>query len=56
MSDNLRPICAKCHLPIREGEFSINHQGKSYHKGCAPSPASASDKDNPYAQTTPISI
>ncbi|HXE31512.1 MAG TPA: hypothetical protein VN515_06905 [Terriglobales bacterium] len=50
------PLCPKCHLPIKEDEISISHQGKTYHRRCAPAPASAGDKDDPYRDTTPIGI
>ncbi len=41
-------ICPKCHLPIREGQLSITHLGKTYHRNCAPPPETAGEKDNPY--------
>ncbi|MGH9486872.1 MAG: hypothetical protein ACRD04_04695 [Terriglobales bacterium] len=43
-----RPICPKCHLPIREGQSWITHGGKTYHHDCAPAPASAGEKDEVY--------
>ena len=51
-----RPMCHKCQLPIREGEFSVIHEGRTYHRGCAPSPSSAGDKDDPYQGNNPIAI
>jgi hypothetical protein len=41
-------VCPKCHLAVREGQLSITHQGKTYHRDCAPRPESAGEKDNPY--------
>ena len=43
---NLHPICPTCHLSIRDGESSIMHEGRSYHRRCAPKPEIAGDKDN----------
>ncbi|HVB40696.1 MAG TPA: hypothetical protein VNE83_07320 [Terriglobales bacterium] len=56
MPDTFHATCPKCHLPIREGEPEVFHQGKTYHRACAPAPASAGDKDDPYRDSTPISI
>jgi hypothetical protein len=44
----IHPICPECHLPIKDGQVSITHEGKTYHAGCAPKPEVAGDKDNPY--------
>ena len=55
MPEAARPICAKCHLPVREGEPESFHQGKTYHRDCAPAPGSAGDKNDPNP-LTPISI
>lgn len=51
-----RPICPKCHLPIRSGEKEISYEGHFYHIGCAPPPGSGGDKDDPYRGETPIAI
>jgi hypothetical protein len=56
MPDAARPICPKCHLPIREGEAKVFYEGKSYHRHCAPPAGSAGDPDDPYSDSTPISI
>ncbi|MGH9417587.1 MAG: hypothetical protein ACRD01_13270 [Terriglobales bacterium] len=48
MTEYERPLCPKCHLPIRDDQRSITHLGKTYHSGCAPAPESAGDKDEPY--------
>lgn len=50
-----RPQCAKCHLPIREGEASIIHGSAHYHSRCAPDPWTAGEKDDPY-EPGPIAI
>lgn len=51
-----RPICPKCHLPIRAGEPAVSYEGHFYHRGCAPPLARAGDKDDPYKGETPIAI
>ena len=50
-----RPTCPKCHLPVREHEPAVFHEGKTYHRGCAPKPA-AGKPGNPYSDETPIAI
>jgi hypothetical protein len=39
------PPCPKCHLPMREGQPSIFHEGHTFHENCAPKPEIAGDKD-----------
>jgi len=51
-----RPICPKCHLPIRDGQNAISYEGAFYHLDCAPAPGSKGNKDNPYSGGTPIAI
>ncbi|MGH9484804.1 MAG: hypothetical protein ACRD1F_07085 [Terriglobales bacterium] len=43
--DKPRPICPKCHLAVEEGEPWISHQGKTYHRRCAPEPEMAGEKE-----------
>ncbi|MGH9465738.1 MAG: hypothetical protein ACRD1Y_00120 [Terriglobales bacterium] len=49
MVDKPRPICPKCHLPVKEDESWITHQGKTYHRLCAPEPEVAGKKDEVFS-------
>ncbi|MGH9418312.1 MAG: hypothetical protein ACRD01_16960 [Terriglobales bacterium] len=52
-----RPVCPKCHLAVREDQNAVSYEGAFYHRGCAPNIGRANDrKDDPFADTTPISI
>ena len=51
-----RPVCPKCHLPIRDGQHAVSYEGAFYHRDCAPAPGSKSEKDNPYSDSNPIAI
>jgi len=44
----LHSTCPKCHLPVKDGESWIQHEGHSYHSRCAPEADIAGKKDNPY--------
>jgi len=46
--------CPSCHLPVREEQCSIIHDGRSYHMRCSPVAEISSAKDNVYPQRIAI--
>ena len=44
----LHPTCPHCHLPIRDDQRSILHDGHAYHQACAPKPGAAGDNNEIY--------